>query len=84
MFKLLLGLLLASSAVAFTFHPASARVSSMALQAEKSKAVGAVGYPVNLQLLVGMGIIELATWEKTFHGQTAGKDSMNHFLKYLI
>lgn len=47
-------------------------------EADPLKAVGAVGYAVNLQLLVGMGIIELATWEKTFHGQTAGKDTSSN------
>jgi Chlorophyll A-B binding protein len=36
------------------------------------KAVGSLGYMPNLQILSLIGLIELATWDKTFSGETPG------------
>lgn len=39
------------------------------------KAIAALGYGPNLQVLFGIGIIELATWKATFAGTTPGEYS---------
>lgn len=46
-------------------------------EANPVKAAVVLGNPVNLQILAGIGIIELATWGQTFDGETPGKHSIN-------
>ena len=43
-------------------------------EADPFKAIAAVGYGPNLQILSFIGVIELATWDKTFKGETPGDE----------
>lgn len=36
------------------------------------KAISALGYGPNLQILFGIGVVELITWKKTFNGDKPG------------
>lgn len=42
-------------------------------EANPFKAIGALGYGPNLQILSFIGVIELATWSKTFFGDAPGE-----------
>ena len=42
-------------------------------EADPFKAVSALGYGPNLQILSFIGAIELATWQSTFFGTTPGE-----------
>eukprot|EP00597_Dinobryon_sp_UTEXLB2267_P003368 CAMPEP_0170063736 /NCGR_PEP_ID=MMETSP0019_2-20121128/4494_1 /TAXON_ID=98059 /ORGANISM="Dinobryon sp., Strain UTEXLB2267" /LENGTH=181 /DNA_ID=CAMNT_0010270245 /DNA_START=103 /DNA_END=648 /DNA_ORIENTATION=- len=55
--------------VGFVFQQYVHIVSS---EADPFKAIAALGYGPNLQVLSFIGVIELATWEKTFSGSAAG------------
>jgi hypothetical protein len=48
-------------------------------EADPFKAIAAVGYGPNLQILSFIGVIELATWDKTFKGETPGKEIIQFF-----
>lgn len=41
-------------------------------EANPFQAIGALGWGPNLQILSFIGVIELATWEKTFFGSNPG------------
>lgn len=41
-------------------------------EADPIKAITALGYGPNLQILSFIGVIELATWDKTFSGENPG------------
>jgi hypothetical protein len=43
-------------------------------EADPLKATFALGYGPNLQILSFIGVIELATWDKTFKGDASGTD----------
>jgi hypothetical protein len=42
-------------------------------ESDPFKAISALGYMSNVQVLGLIGLIELATWDKTFDGSTPGK-----------
>ena len=55
-------------------------------EADPFKAIAAIGYGPNLQILSFIGVIELATWDKTFKGETPGEKgtSIVHPRQYYI
>ena len=57
-----------SEALMFIFH------FSFLLQSNPIEAIAQVGYGVNLQILFGVGIVELINWENTFSGTTPPGD----------